>query len=190
MMKSPQGITTRYLPDCTCFPGALRIQLGVHPSQSPRLLINDAGVTAGMSVTRMAIERPDRLPREEFTVSLGQPSDGEWTWSPYLASPESLHHEPIERIAKRTDGCFQRQNPTIHLAVLIANLPRRLCSKLEDEERLAIPAKDLRASIFVCVPVWNRMSRPTFRSSIQAVFLSLTHGAPAPASVELHSIDP
>ena len=140
-----------YLPDYTCFPSALGILPGMHPSQSPCFLINDAGVTAGVSVTGIAIERPDRLPREELAVSLGQPSDGEWTWSPYLASPEPLHHEPIERIAKCTDACVQRQDPTIHLAVLIDNLVGCLCSKLEDKQRPAIPTKDLRALIFVCV---------------------------------------
>lgn len=153
----------------------------MHPSQSPRLLVNDTAVTTGVDVAGLGvIGHPDRLPHEELTPSCSQSSSSEGTRnsSSCLTSPESLHHEPIECVAKRAEACLQRQNPTIHRAVLVANIPRRLCSELEDEEDLAVPAEDLGALIFVCISVMD-LVRLLLHNDPARGYCSLTHGAPA-----------
>jgi hypothetical protein len=101
----------------------------------------------------LAVDSPNRLPSEELSPMLSQGANTErFGRSTRLAPAKSLHHEPIERVPKCARGAINGDDPAVNRAVRIPDMVGLAYSKLEDQEKLAVPAENLGTFVLVRVP--------------------------------------
>lgn len=125
----------------------------VAPVQSPGGSVDRAKITLWMFDEGLAVHSPNRPPSEELSPMLCQGANTKrFGRSDCLAPAKSLYHKSIERVPKCARRAINGDDPTVNRAVRIPDMLGLACSKLEDQEKLAVPAENLGAFVLIRVP--------------------------------------
>lgn len=146
------GLSLSLFPETSSLPHCILHHL-VTPVQSPGGSVDRANITLRMLERGLAVDSPDRPPSEELSPMLCQGTNLErFCSSDRLAPAKSLYHESVERVPKCACGAMNGGDPTVDRAVRIPDMLGLTCSKLEDQERLAVPAENMGTFVLIRVP--------------------------------------
>lgn len=101
----------------------------------------------------IAIEPPHWSPVVELPRVERQVPHPEGRRTAPLVSPQPLDQKQIERLSEWSTTRSPRKDPAIDCAVGLADRLWPICTKLQQEKRLAVEAEDLWAAVLVSVPV-------------------------------------